>query len=1284
MFKKILPIFFLFTASILPQSDSTLILSEIMFYPSTGPNEFIELYNYSETESIDLTGYKIIYYTSNPDLFIDAGEGTILPPKSFTVILEADYVIGSGIYDGLIPPEALVLKITDNSFGTSGMANTTSRPIWLVNTLDDTLDSYFYSANNTQTHSDEKKVMNKDSSQSNWANSLVANGTPGFENSVTSTQFDLQMASLTFQPTLPFEGDDVTVLAKVKNLGTNTADNYFIEIYNDANFDSTADPGEIIFSQQYSNLSSGDSITASTILNSFSAGDYQIIAKVLFTPDENPTNNELINSFTVFPPGAAYNDVVVNEIMYAPSTGEPEWVELYNRTASPINLNKWKFSDAASTVTITNGDKIIPANDYIILSRDSSILNYFDVGSEIIVFSLPSLNNTGDAVVIRDSMGIIVDSLSFLPSWGGNTGGKSLERISTENPSIDPANWNTSESIFKATPGLINSLTKKDFDIAVADILFNPEFSLQGDTVSISAMIKNLGNNDANFSLQLFEDANLDSIPDLLLETLQNLSIVSDDSGVFDFNFSIENLQTERAFLVKALFNADQDTTNNNLYKTIEPGLPSQSVVINEIMYTPVGGEPEWIELFNRTNLMINLNGWTINDVFSTPVTVTINQDVFIQPNSYLVVSRSISIYDYHRVIPSEVFILPLPTLNNNVDGVVLKDNRGLQMDSVLYSNQWGGTNGYSLERLSVDASSNLTANWGSSIDIEQSTPGRINSLTPKQFDLSVAEMSFSPRFPVEGDDVFINAFIRNNGSSSANNYSVEFYIDTDSNNVVDQRLSVVSNLNLAAEDSANIISSLPIQNITSKILAAVRIVYTEDEDTLNNYYEQSVEPGFPSAVVLINEVMYNTDIGKPEWVELVNVSGDSINIMNWSISDVLTIPTKSFITNEDLTLQSGEYIVIAKDTSFNSAYPEVTSKVFYSNFGSLGNTSDGVVIYDFRNGIIDSLFYRSSWGGAKGLSLERISLEEETNDSTNWTTSLSPAGSTPGAENSIGNAPDYSRDDMVINEIMYDPAEDNSEFIEFLNLSGDSVNVGGWEIVDENGNEFKLSTTPLLVPPDSYFLLAADSLVINKYGLDESVLKTIVGVSSLGLVNTGELILLKDVKGNTIDSVWYSDKWQNDNFISTKNISLERINPNLGSNDASNWSSSVKPIGATPGEQNSIYTVNLNSQSNISVSPNPFSPDDDGYEDFTIINYNLTQATSQVQIKIYDSKGRLVRTLSNNIASGSSGSVIFDGIGDDGQALRIGIYIIFLEAINEGVGVVESMKTVVVVARKL
>jgi flagellar hook assembly protein FlgD len=195
---------------------------------------------------------------------------------------------------------------------------------------------------------------------------------------------------------------------------------------------------------------------------------------------------------------------------------------------------------------------------------------------------------------------------------------------------------------------------------------------------------------------------------------------------------------------------------------------------------------------------------------------------------------------------------------------------------------------------------------------------------------------------------------------------------------------------------------------------------------------------------------------------------------------------------------------------------------------------------------------------------------------------------------------------------------------------------------------------------------------------------KNIIGESSLGLVNTGELILLKDVRGNVIDSVFYVDDWNNRNIASTQNKSLERINPNLNGNDPLNWSTCVNSIGGTPGNQNSIFAENLNEEKNISVNPNPFSPDNDSFEDFTIINYNLTQATAQVRIKIFDSKGRLVRTLLNNQASGQNGSVIFDGLDDENKALRIGIYIIFLEALNDNSGIVETLKTVVVVARKL
>ena len=320
----------------------------------------------------------------------------------------------------------------------------------------------------------------------------------------------------------------------------------------------------------------------------------------------------------------------------------------YNTTNHSINIGGWRFADPTSGVILGSLlGPVIGPNDFIILSANESIHNFYNIPVEVLVLNLPSLNNTGDILTFTDFNEQLIDSVAYSPNWGGSNG-HSLERISSEAGSNDPLNWGTSNSIFKATPGIINSLTKKDFDIAVDEILFDPEFPLQGDTISISAKVKNLGNNTANFSLQLFEDTNLDSIPDLFLETLQNLLVISDDSQSLISITELKIFNQRKHFLLKQNFDSDQDTTNNKVYNTIEPGLPAQSIVINEIMYTPVGGEPEWIELFNRTNLTINLNGWTVNDVFTTPVTATIDEDVFIQPNSYLVLSRSTSIYDYH------------------------------------------------------------------------------------------------------------------------------------------------------------------------------------------------------------------------------------------------------------------------------------------------------------------------------------------------------------------------------------------------------------------------------------------------------------------------------------------------------------------------------------------------------------------------------------------------------------------------------------------------------------
>lgn len=138
------------------------------------------------------------------------------------------------------------------------------------------------------------------------------------------------------------------------------------------------------------------------------------------------------------------------------------------------------------------------------------------------------------------------------------------------------------------------------------------------------------------------------------------------------------------------------------------------------------------------------------------------------------------------------------------------------------------------------------------------------------------------------------------------------------------------------------------------------------------------------------------------------------------------------------------------------------------------------------------------------------------------------------------------------------------------------------------------------------------------------------------------------DLTGETIDSVRYISQWHNPELVSKRGIALERINPNLQSNDTRNWSSSTNHLGGTPGKRNSIYTVSIPSGTALSFTPNPFSPDGDGFEDFTIISYELPTTVAMIRARIFDSQGRLVRILANNEPSGVLGEIIWDGYNDN------------------------------------
>jgi flagellar hook assembly protein FlgD len=148
--------------------------------------------------------------------------------------------------------------------------------------------------------------------------------------------------------------------------------------------------------------------------------------------------------------------------------------------------------------------------------------------------------------------------------------------------------------------------------------------------------------------------------------------------------------------------------------------------------------------------------------------------------------------------------------------------------------------------------------------------------------------------------------------------------------------------------------------------------------------------------------------------------------------------------------------------------------------------------------------------------------------------------------------------------------------------------------------------------------------------------------------------------------------------------VSLERIDFDKPTQDKNNWHSAASTEGfATPTYKNSQFSETGISEDQINVTPEVFTPDNDGDKDFTFINYKFSETGYTINIRIYDANGREIRNLVRNELLGSEGKFQWDGIDNDNQKARIGIYIVYIEVFNLN-GKVKKVKKQVVLGAKL
>jgi len=232
-----------------------------------------------------------------------------------------------------------------------------------------------------------------------------------------------------------------------------------------------------------------------------------------------------------------------------------------------------------------------------------------------------------------------------------------------------------------------------------------------------------------------------------------------------------------------------------------------------------------------------------------------------------------------------------------------------------------------------------------------------------------------------------------------------------------------------------------------------------------------------------------------------------------------------------------------------------------------------------------------------------------------------------------------------LINEVMFAPETGKQEWIE---LWVDSVPVReDFGIRDAGGNDFSFS----LPARSGYFVLcAAPELFLLQY--PGCPADAVVGTNGwAALNNDGDSLLLLNAAGDSLDQMSFSGA------NAQPGTSLER---QQDSSQQTIWRLSLDPSGSTPGLANSQSVVVPDFQGQVSIQGSPCNPHKG--EQIHIF-HQLGSPQSQLNCRVYDLSGCLLRVLADNTPVPAEGRLSWDGKDAAGKIVPRGRYFLVWEA---------------------
>jgi hypothetical protein len=680
--------------------------------------EFVEIYNRS-SNSFNLNGWKFTDGSSTATL------GT--------------YVLAANQYLIICPiADTALFSPFGNTLGVSSFPslNNSGDNLQLMNSALTPIDSVNYS--DTWYQDAVKKnggwtleLINPNApagcqQSNNWiASNDISGGTPGKLNSVYSIAADITAPGISSVSVI-----DAT---HIKVCFSEAVDITEIAVANNYNINNGI--GTPLIAGGNATLTCVD-LVLSTPLNS--AATYIITISNMTDCSGNALNPavDTFNYYVVKP-----FDVVINEIMADPdpvvNTLPPnEYVELYNKTIYPIDLNNWTYTSGTTTKVLSG--IILAPHDYVTLTSTTAAPLFPASANAIGVVSFPSLTNTGQTLILKNAQGSVISTVSYTDLWyqdaNKKDGGYSLEQIDPNNPCAGMSNWRASNNSNGGTPGFQNSI-----------------FASNADNSAPQVVRVNVITND---TIQLYFNEPLDST------TMLNPAIYTINSGIGvpvmvtviapDFKsvkLALGNVLQTGIIYTITVNNAVTDCVGNPIGgdNSARFALPvpasANDIVINEILYDPKTGGVDFVEIYNRSNKVIDLGTMTLSQ-FDTINSIPVNtEDIspegfLIFPGDYLVLSENGNIVkSQYNTSDPEAFLdmANLPTMSITGGTVCLAAGSNVIDHFIYYDNMQfpllNVTKGVSLERIDFNRPTQDRMNWHSAAEaVGFATPGYKNS----------------------------------------------------------------------------------------------------------------------------------------------------------------------------------------------------------------------------------------------------------------------------------------------------------------------------------------------------------------------------------------------------------------------------------------------------------------------------------------------------------------------------------------------------------------------------